>query len=61
MIRSTYLLIPFVALAFLGCGPDEGGDNPYERPSQCQSLLNQGLIAGEGERDLVEYPFVERQ
>lgn len=44
MNRITYLLIPFVALAFLGCGPDEDGDNSYERPEGAQAVITDAQL-----------------
>ncbi len=47
MNRIAYLLIPFVALAFSGCGPDEDGDNGddlYERPEGAQAIVTDAQL-----------------
>ena len=50
MNRLTYLLLPFVALAFAGCGPDENEENNdeqadrFERPEEAQAIVTDGQL-----------------
>ncbi len=43
----TYLLLPFAATAFFGCGSDDNGeseDDPYERPEEAQMIITDAQL-----------------